>query len=64
MSDSPTCYNGFSPEEIRALYQLILERMEIDTPSNRRRWEWKVRRWKESVRRKPLHVSLRELVER
>lgn len=64
MSAPSTYFNGYSPRELRALYQLILERMEVVTPADHRRWVHKVHQWNESVHRDRFHVTLRELVER
>lgn len=64
VADQPIRAEELSVDELRALYELILERMEISGGAERRRWARKVHRWSQSVRRGRLHVPVRELVER
>ena len=58
----PTRYQDLSVEEIRSLYKLILERMDVTSNDDRRQWERKVLQWNESVRQGRFHVTLGELV--
>lgn len=62
MAHSSTRYQDLSAEEIRALYRLILERMDVASKDDRRQWERKVLKWKEGVRQGRFHVTLGELV--
>lgn len=62
MAHASTRFQDLSVEEIRALYQLILERMDVTSNADRRRWERKVLQWKENVRQGRFHVTLGEFV--
>jgi len=63
VSAQPIKAQDLTADDVRALYELILERMDISTKAERSRWERKVLRWNESVRRSQFRVTLRELIE-
>lgn len=63
MPRRPIRAQDLSPADVRALYELILERMEISSHDDRHRWERKVHRWRQSVGKNRFHATVRELVE-
>lgn len=62
MAHASTRYQDLSAEDIRALYQLILERMDVVSKDDRRRWERKVLEWEEGVRKSQFRVTIGDFV--
>lgn len=62
VAHASTRYQDLSADEIRALYQLILERMDVVSKDDRRRWERKVLEWNEGVRKGKFRVTLADFV--
>lgn len=62
MAHASTRYQDLSAEDIRTLYQLILERMDVVSKDDRRRWERKVLEWEEGVRKSQFRVTIGDFV--